>query len=63
MPENKDKPTATEIAMEKNCIFLVTAALFAQAMSKDATDPPNVKCRGPACGQYAEFINKCGFAK
>lgn len=59
MPENKK--TEQQKAMDKDCIFIV-AALIAAGMDKAAIEALG-KCRGPACGQYAEFVNKCGFAK
>ncbi len=61
MPEDKDKPTEQQKAMAKDCILIV-AALIAAGMD-EATIEKRGKCRGPACGQYAAFANKCGFAK
>lgn len=65
MPE--DKKTPVQKAMEKDCIVLVLGELVARIMQPvaymEGADRPSVKCIGPACGQYAEFINKCGFAK
>ena len=60
MPETKKKP-AVQVAMEKDCIFVV-AALIAAGMD-EAMIEKRGKCRGPGCGQYAAFANKCGFSK
>lgn len=60
MPETKTK-SPLQVAMEKDCIFVV-AALIAAGMD-EATIKKRGKCRGPGCGQYADFINKCGFSK
>ena len=60
MPEKKTK-SPLQVAMEKDCILIV-AALIAAGMD-EATIDKRGKCRGPACGQYAAFVNKCGFAK
>ena len=61
MPETKDKRSAVQLAMEKDCIFVV-AALIAAGMD-EATIEKRGKCRGLRCGQYAAFANKCGFSK
>ena len=53
-----EEKNPTEVAMAKDCIFIV-AALIAAGVYK----PEEGKCRGPACGLYAEFVSKCGFAK
>lgn len=45
-------------AMEKDCIILIAANIIA---NRDT--PPSEKCRGPACGQYNIFNNKCGFSR
>ncbi len=60
MPEKKTK-SPLQVALEKDCI-LVVAALIATGMD-EATIEKRGKCRGPACGQYAAFVNKCGFSK
>ena len=60
MPEKKTK-SPLQVAMEKGCILIV-AALIAAGMD-EAMIEKRGKCRGPKCGQYAAFINKCGFSK
>lgn len=57
MPEGEKSPV--EKAMEKKCIILMAAAII----GKGGTIDQNVNCLGPECGQYSEFINKCGFSK
>lgn len=57
--ENKKNPV--EKAMEKDCIILVAANMIATVVERK--EEMSVKCLGPACGQYSEFINKCGFSK
>lgn len=60
MPENKDKKTEQQKAMEKDCVQIVAAMIAAGV--DEATIEKRGKCRGPACGQYAAFVNKCGFS-
>ena len=60
MPEDKDKKTPREVAMEKDCIVLVAGSFIIQSMGKK---PGKVKCIGPECGQYNAFGNYCGFSK
>ena len=59
MPE--DKKTPVEEAMEKDCIVLVAGSFIIKAVSKEAEI--DVKCRGPACGQWNIFNSKCGFSR
>jgi len=57
VPEGKKK-SAQQLSMEKDCITIV-AAMIAAGISEEIIEK-RAKCRGPACGQYAEFANKCG---
>ncbi len=60
MPEDKDKKSAVQKAMEMDCIFVVSA-MIAAGWAETLIEKRG-KCRGPACGQYAAFVNKCGFS-
>jgi hypothetical protein len=61
VPEDKDKKSPMQKAMAKECIFIV-AAMIAAGIPEEMIEKRG-KCRGAACGQYAEFVNKCGFSK
>lgn len=61
MPE-EEKKNPVEEAMEKDCIILVAGYFILKALGGDET-LISVKCRGPACGQYNVFNNKCGFSR
>ncbi len=61
MPEPGEKPNPVEVAMGKDCIFLVVAMILRDAIPGGATGG-DVKCTGPECGQFVDFIGKCGFS-
>ena len=63
---SKEKKTPMQIALEKECIFLVVAEVFSQALRPAAYmegAEPDVKCRGPKCAEFDTFNIRCGFSK
>jgi hypothetical protein len=60
MPEEKKNPV--EESMEKDCIVLMAGYFILKALGGEET-LTSVKCRGPTCGQYNTFNNKCGFSR
>ena len=62
----RDKKTPLEVAMEKDCIFLVVAEMISQVLQPTSYmegGKPDLKCRGTKCAEFDQFTSRCGFSK
>ncbi len=61
-----EKKTPMQVALEKECIFLVVGEIFKQALAPTVYMEgagPDVKCRGASCAEFDWFNSRCGFSK
>ena len=57
-----EKKSPLQIAMEKDCIFLVVADIISQTLRQKEYGAA-VKCRGDKCAEFDWFNSRCGFSK
>ncbi len=63
---SEEKKTPLQMALEKECIFLVVAEIISQAFTHVVHmegGAPDLKCRGAKCAEFNTFTTRCGFSK
>ncbi len=62
---SEERKTASEKAMEKDCMFLMIGEIIAQILQPTVYmegSRPDLTCRGVKCAHYNAFNNRCGFS-
>lgn len=62
---SEERKTASEKAMEKDCMFLMIGEVIAQIIQPTVYkegESPDLTCRGVKCAHYNAFNSRCGFS-